>query len=139
MGEAVAVRPIGALGTRLAVGIVHAFFMRTAYDAVDSGHGADLVLTEKGFDLLTYGVVVADVAVLGKPALELIGLVSFIREDRHGHLGSQGCGWAVESDGGEGITFESTLGFLGHPGCWALDFPHLLMEYANLWSRQGRP
>jgi hypothetical protein len=139
MGEAVAACPKGALGTRLTVGIVHAFFMQTAYDAVDCGHGTDLMLTEKGLDLLSDGVVVADVAILGKPALELLGLVSFVGDDRHGNLGSQGRGGTLEGDGGDRITLESTLGFLGHPGWWALDFPHLSMEYAALWLRQGCP
>ncbi|MEA2541402.1 MAG: hypothetical protein QOH35_2768 [Acidobacteriaceae bacterium] len=88
MGEAVAACPKGALGTRLTVGIVHAFFMRTADDAVDCGHGTDFMLTEKGVDLLCDGVVVADVTVLGKPALEVIGLSSFVGNYRHGDLGS---------------------------------------------------
>ena len=64
MGEAVAARPKGALGTRLTVGIVHAFFMGTAYNAVDGGDRTDLMLMEKGLDLPTDGVIVADVAVL---------------------------------------------------------------------------
>lgn len=65
MREAVAACPKGALGTRLTVGIVHAFFMRTADDAIDCGHGKDFMLTEKGIDLLCDGVIVADVTVLG--------------------------------------------------------------------------
>ncbi|MDQ1451372.1 MAG: hypothetical protein QOK38_1238, partial [Acidobacteriaceae bacterium] len=56
--------------------------------AVDCGHGTDFMLTEKGVDLLCDGVVVADVTVLGKPALEVIGLSSFVGTYRHGDLGS---------------------------------------------------
>jgi hypothetical protein len=70
VGEAVAARPIGALRTGSAVRIIDAFFMRTAYDAVNHGHGPDLMLTEKCLDLLTNRVVVADVALLRKPALD---------------------------------------------------------------------
>ena len=66
MGETVAACPKKALGTRLTVGIIHALFMRAAYDAVKCSHGTSRMLAEKSLDFPTDGVVVADVPVLGK-------------------------------------------------------------------------
>src|SRR5271170_1173431 len=112
MGEAVAARPIGALGTGLAVMIIHTFFMRTANDAVDHGHGADLMLTEKCLDFRSDCVVATDVALLGKPALKQIGLASFIGHNRDGDLGSQRRGGTVKRNARDGVALKAALGLV---------------------------
>src|SRR5271156_123191 len=129
MGEAVAARPKRALRTRVAGRIVHTFFVGTAYDAIHPGHGADPMLAQKYLDLFANCVVVADVAILREPALKQTGLVPFVGKNRDRYLVCYGGGWTVQGDGGERITSKSTLGFFGHPGCWASDLPHWLMQY----------
>ena len=53
MGEAVAARPIRAVRAGVAFGVVDAFLVRAADDAVGHDHGASLVLAKEGLDLLT--------------------------------------------------------------------------------------
>jgi hypothetical protein len=88
-GKAVATGPVRALRAGFSLGVVNAFFVRAADEAVGNDHGLGSVLFEEGHNLLADGGVVAYVRIFGKPAFQWVWLVPLVAHDADNDLG--GC------------------------------------------------
>ena len=109
-GETVAPRPVGALRAGFSLGVVDAFFVRAADEAIGDDHGLGGVLFEEGDNVLANGEVVAYVGIFGKPAFEWIRLVTLAAHDADNDLrGKSGC-WPIESDSSDRVALKALLG-----------------------------
>jgi hypothetical protein len=91
--------PVRALRTILSFGVVHAFFMGAADDAVGDDGGADRMGLEEGDDLLADGGIMAHVqTAVGEPALQTIRLVILGKDNAGGDFGGQLVGRPIEGD-----------------------------------------
>jgi hypothetical protein len=77
-----------ATEARFSFGVVDAFFVRAADDAVGDDYGLGSVLFEEGDDLLAHSGVGAHVHALGEPTFERSRLVALVAHDADDHLRS---------------------------------------------------
>jgi hypothetical protein len=117
LGPAITPHPVRALRTILSFGIVHAFFVGAADDAISDYGGADRVGLEEGHDLLAEGGIMAHIqAAIGELALQEIRFVILGGDNADGDFGGQLVGRPIEGDRSDGIAVKTALGFLGEPG-----------------------
>ena len=110
MGETVASGPIRALRAGSSLGVVHAFFVRTADNPVGHDSGAGAALLEEGENLLTDGEILAYVLIaISEPTLENIGVVTFSEENTHHYLGSQFLIGAIKSQNGYWVASKNQI------------------------------
>ena len=126
LGPAITPRPVRALRTIPSFGIVHAFFVGAADDAVGDDGGADRVGLEEGHYLLADGGIMAHIqAAIGEPALQNVRFVILGEDNADGDFGGQLVGRPIEGDRSDGIAVKTVLGFLGEPGPkWLSSLPH---------------
>lgn len=126
LGPAITPRPVRALRTILSFGIVHAFFVGAADDAVSDYGGAGRVGLEEGHDLLADDGIMAHIqAAIGEPALQKIRFVILGEDNGDGDFGGQFVGRPMEGDRSDGIAVKAALGLLGEPGPkWLSSLPH---------------
>jgi hypothetical protein len=109
-GEAVASGPVGAPRAGFSLGVVDAFFVRAADEAVGDDHGLGGMLFEEGENLLANVRVVAHIGIFGEPTFEWVRLMTLIAHDADNDLRRESGGWPIESDSGGRITVKTLLG-----------------------------
>lgn len=92
--EAVAPGPIGAPRAGFSLGVINAFFVRAANEAVGGDHGLGAVLFEESENLLASGGVVAHVSIFGEPAFEWVRILTLVANDADDHLRGKSGGLA---------------------------------------------
>ena len=124
MREAVAVGPVGALGTFLSLRVVDAFLVRTADNAVGHYHRAGAVLADEGQHRDIDARLETDVAPFREPAAYGIGLGALSVNDGHGHLAGAVCVRSIQCDRGNRIATKSSLRKLVQARGLPLDSSH---------------
>ena len=101
--------PVRAAWTRSTLGIVDAFFVRTAEDSRTEDHRADRMLLKEGKHLLANQVVIADIADFRDPLLHLAGIAAFAMNDADRYLRRADAIRSVERGRADGIALKATI------------------------------
>ncbi|SRR6266436_5693968 len=113
--EAITPSPVGALRAGFSLGVVDAFFVRTADETVGNDHGLGGVLLEEGENLRANGEVGTDVGILGEPTFKRVRFAAFVAHDGGNDFCSEFGRWTVEGDGGDRKAPKALFDFPAQP------------------------
>jgi hypothetical protein len=128
--EPVATGPVGAPWTGFSLGVINAFFVRAANEAIGGDHGPNAVLFEESENLLADRRVAAHVGIFRKPAFERVRILTLVAHDADDYLRNKSCGWPIESDGSDRVALKALLGLPAQP--WRRRLPILAQSVFSL-------
>ena len=111
-GETIPASPIGALRAALSFGIVDSLLMRAAQNAIRRYHRFGPVKPDEMNDGLIDCGIVANILLIGKPALKVSRLATFVGNQRRDYLAGMRVVRPVVSHGGQRISLKALLAFL---------------------------
>ena len=106
---AVTASPVGTLRAGFSFGVVDAFFVRAADDAVGNYNRPNVLCFDECSDLFSDDRIQTYIGFLREPAFERIGITVFISEDANCNFRGGLYGRSIESDGRNRISAKSVL------------------------------
>jgi hypothetical protein len=108
---AVTASPVGTLWARFSFGVVDAFFVGAADNAVCDYNRPNFLRFDECDDLFSNVSIHTYIRFLREPAFQRISIAVFAPEDADRNLRSNLCGRPVEGDGRNRVSAESLLHF----------------------------
>jgi hypothetical protein len=107
--KAISIRPERTRWAPASFGIVDAFFMRAADDAVDSNDALRALALQEGADAFENRFISPNVSGFQVPLLQRLWVSAFGLHYRHNDFASTSVVWSVVRDGCDGVTPKTLL------------------------------